>query len=359
MLCLLLVCACEKLDTNPEGSSAQQNDNHPTLTVSDILNGDFEADTEIWLSGYIVGYVNGSSMSSAKFATGNKATNILLADSPFETSYKNCVPVQLSNSSAEKENVRKALNLSSQPSNLRRKVKVLGTITNYMSTNGIIKTIRYEFLTDDFDYDKYYREHQNTENADNTDNNNNSDEVMQFDDEDDEWPDEDETIDDGTGDNNGEGNSTGDNDGNNDDGTSDSDTNTNLEILAKTQFTVAEIIGSVTTAMQQEGITSMPYCKVKGYIVGFVSGTDISSTSFTSANAKETNIVLADSPNETDYTKCIAVQLSTSSSYKATRDALNLKANPSNLGKSVIIKGTIETYMGRLGLKNTSSYTFE
>ena len=337
LLCLLLVCACEKLDTNPESSTEEPN--RPTLTVGDILSGDFEADTEIWLTGYIVGYVNGTSISSSKFATGDKATNIILADSPLETSYKNCVPVQLSNTSAEKENVRKALNLSSKPENLKHKVKVLGTITNYMSTNGLTKARKFEFLEDNFDYDKYYREHQNTENTDN------SDEVMHFDDEDDDWPDEDE-------------------DENNDDetnnnGSSDSDTDTNLDILTKTQFSVSEIIGSVSTAMQQESMTSLPYCKVKGYIVGFVNGNNISSTSFTSSGAKETNIVLADSPNETNYTECIAVQLSTSSSYKATREALNLKANPSNLGKCVTIMGTLEKYMGRLGLKSTSNYSFE
>lgn len=351
LLCLLLVCACEKLDTNPESSSEQLN--RPTLTVSDILNGDFEADTEIWLTGYIVGYVNGSNMSSSKFATGNKASNIILADSPLETSYKNCVPVQLSNSSTEKEKVRNALNLSSKPENLKHKVKILGTISNYMSTNGLTKVKGYEFLEDDFDYDKYYREHQNTENTDSGESNTDvSDEDGQFDDEDDGWPDEEENNDEGTGNDNNDGADNGN-------GSSDSDTDTNLDILAKTEFTVSEITGPVTTAMQQEGLTSLPLCKVKGYIVGFINGNNISSTSFTSSGAKETNIVLADSPNEKDYTKCIAVQLSTSSSYKATREALNLKANPGNLGKCITVMGTLEKYMGRLGLKNTSQYSFE
>lgn len=352
LLFMLLLLACEKLDTNPEANYSQPN--RPTLTVSDILNGDFESDTEIWLTGYIVGYVNGSSMSSSKFVAGNKATNIILADSPLETSYKNCVPVQLSNTSTEKENVRKALNLSSKPDNLKHKVKVLGTITNYMSTNGLTKTRRYEFLADDFDYDKYYREHPDTGNTDNSDiNTDNSDEDNLFDDEDDEWPDE--GTDTGNDDVTDEG---GTDEGTSDD-TNDSETDSSLDILAKAQFTVSEITGPVTTAMQQEGITSQPLCKVKGYIVGYVSGNDVSSTSFTSNGAKETNIVLADSPLETDHTKCIAVQLSTSSSYKATRDALNLKAHPDNLGKCVTILGTLEKYMGRLGLKNSSSYSFE
>ena len=365
-LCLFLVCACEKLDTNPENSSEELN--RPTLTVSDILNGDFESDSEIWLIGYIVGYVNGSSMSSSKFAAGNKASNIILADSPFETSFKNCVPVQLSNTSTEKEKVRNALNLSSKPENLKHKVKILGTIANYMSTNGITKARRYEFLKDNFDYDTYYREHQNNENTDNGESNTDvGNEDNQFDDEEDGWPDEDETNDEGTDNdndegtdnNNDEGSDTDNNDGTDNSDTSDSDTDTSLDILAKTQFTVSEITGPVTTAMQKESMTSLPLCKVKGYIVGFINGNNISSTSFTSNGAKETNIVLADSPNETDYTKCIAVQLSTSSSYKATREALNLKVNPGNLGRCVTVMGTLEKYMGRLGLKNTSQYSFE
>lgn len=366
MLCLFLVCACEKLDTNPGNSFEEPN--RPALTVSDILNGDFESDSEIWLIGYIVGYVNGSSMSSSKFTAGNKASNIILADSPLETSFKNCVPVQLSNTSTEKEKVRNALNLSSKPENLKHKVKILGTITNYMSTNGLTKTRRYEFLADDFDYDKYYREHQNNENTDSGESNTDvGNEDNQFDDEEDGWTDEDETNDEGTDNdndegtdnNNDEGSDTDNNDGTDNGDTSDSDTDTSLDILTKTQFTISEITGPVTTAMQQEGITSLPLCKVKGYIVGYVSSNDISSTSFTSSGAKETNIVLADNPNETDYTKCIAVQLSTSSSYKATREALNLKANPGNLGRCVTVMGTLEKYMGRLGLKNTSQYSFE
>ena len=369
LLCLLLVCACEKLDTNLDDSNAAQPD-RPTLTVSDILNGDFESDTEIWLTGYIVGYVNGSSMSSTKFVTGEKATNIILADSPLETSYKNCVPVQLSGTSAEKENVRNALNLSSNPGNLKHKVKVLGTISKYMSTNGIIKTRRYEFLEDDFDYETYYKEHQNTENADDdSGNTDSSDEDNQFDDdENDDWPADDETTDDGTDnnnetdnggtDNNETDNNGTDNNGTDNNGTDNSGTETSLDILSKTQFTISEITGPVTIAMQQENITTMSYCKVKGYIVGYISGNNISSAQFTSVGAKETNIVLADSPHETDYTKCIAVQLSTGSSYIETRRALNLKSNPNNLGRLVTLMGTLEKYMGRLGLKNTSSYVF-
>ena len=41
----------------------------------------------------------------------------------------------------------------------------------------------------------------------------------------------------------------------------------------------------------------------------------------------------------------------------AVRDALNLQANPDNLGKKVKLSGTLEKYFGLPGLKSVSQYT--
>ncbi|MFG6494480.1 DUF6359 domain-containing protein [Fictibacillus sp. UD] len=94
---------------------------------------------------------------------------------------------------------------------------------------------------------------------------------------------------------------------------------------------------------------------VEGYIVGTVkggSGTSI-SYQFTGPFTQETNLVIADSPNETDKAKIMPVQLPT-----ALRTALNLKSNPDNLGKKVQITGDLLEYFSVPGHKNAKYFTF-
>jgi hypothetical protein len=97
-----------------------------------------------WVSGYIVGAVNGASISTgavyaAPFST---ASNLLLAASPTETSYTKCVPVQLTSGSL----VATKLNLVSTPANLKRAVKIYGTLTAYFGQPGLKSTTGYWFL---------------------------------------------------------------------------------------------------------------------------------------------------------------------------------------------------------------------
>lgn len=94
---------------------------------------------------------------------------------------------------------------------------------------------------------------------------------------------------------------------------------------------------------------------VTGVIVGSVDGQNIESGAhFSTEKASATNILLAPSATETDLSKCIPVQLPSG----AVRSALNLAANPGNLGKTVTLKGNIEKYFGVAGLKSTSTYKF-
>ena len=62
------------------------------------------------------------------------------------------------------------------------------------------------------------------------------------------------------------------------------------------------------------------------------------------------NILIADSPDETDVTKCMPVQLPTG----AVRTAVNLKDNPGNYKKEIILVGNIEKYFGATGIKSAS-----
>lgn len=100
---------------------------------------------------------------------------------------------------------------------------------------------------------------------------------------------------------------------------------------------------------------------MSGYIVGWID-TGISNA-YTVENVKfsadnvtvQSNIILAASPDETDITKCVPIQLVSGS---APRSALNLKDHPENLGKLVSIKGNCDRYFGTNGFKSVSAYNW-
>ena len=94
---------------------------------------------------------------------------------------------------------------------------------------------------------------------------------------------------------------------------------------------------------------------VKGYIVGTVpSGSSVKSfTTDAGEKASNTNIFLADSQNETDYNACIPIQLPAGD----VRSGLNLRENPTNLGKTVVLFGAINKYFGVPGVKSVTEFT--
>ncbi len=94
---------------------------------------------------------------------------------------------------------------------------------------------------------------------------------------------------------------------------------------------------------------------VKGFIVGYYSPSSLSGfKNAADTLASTTNLALAFSSTETDGSKTFPVQLSTTpSASAAVRAKLNLKDNPANFKKEVLVKGDIESYLGGIGLKNT------
>jgi len=97
---------------------------------------------------------------------------------------------------------------------------------------------------------------------------------------------------------------------------------------------------------------------VKGYIVGNVDKTGMSistEATFASPFLIQTNLLMADDPDEKDYTRCIPVQLPTG----ALRTALNLVSNPLNLRKELLIYGDVTTYFGVKGVKNPSIFALD
>lgn len=100
---------------------------------------------------------------------------------------------------------------------------------------------------------------------------------------------------------------------------------------------------------QAQGAKGNQY--VKGYIVGYVDGQNYEdSCVFAVPTAAQTEILIADSPQETSCNNCMPVQLPAG----ALRTALELSAHPDFFKKEVTVYGSVETYFKVPGVKNTS-----
>ena len=97
---------------------------------------------------------------------------------------------------------------------------------------------------------------------------------------------------------------------------------------------------------------------VGGWVVGYVSGTKISTVVFGAGEgSKASNIVICGAQDGSG--QLFPVQLSTSSEEsKAVRAQLNLLDNPDVLGCEICIRGHLANYMGTIGLKSTTAAIF-
>lgn len=92
---------------------------------------------------------------------------------------------------------------------------------------------------------------------------------------------------------------------------------------------------------------------IKGYIVGYVPDMALNEAVFGDASSAETaptNILLAAKADEKEVNNCMPIQLPAGD----LRTALNLKDNPGNLKKELLICGNIETYFKATGLKSAT-----
>lgn len=103
-------------------------------TVAQVLAG--ATGTEVWVEGYIVGWVDGMNLKEgANFtAPATSASNILIGPEKV-TGVEDCVPVQLPVGA-----VRTALNLMDNKDNLGKKVAVKGNLEAYFGAKGV-KTV--------------------------------------------------------------------------------------------------------------------------------------------------------------------------------------------------------------------------
>ena len=93
-----------------------------------------------------------------------------------------------------------------------------------------------------------------------------------------------------------------------------------------------------------------------GYIVGAIGDKSWSaeSSEWAAPFTLKTNLMIAASADEKDWTKCVPVQLPAGT----VRDELNLVDHPENLGKQVTLTGNVEKYFGKPGFKGVTSYKF-
>ena len=114
------------------------------------------------------------------------------------------------------------------------------------------------------------------------------------------------------------------------------------------EYTVAEALAAYTGVAKP--------AVVKGYIVGTIDGKSISDGAiFSDTVTSNVNLLIADNADETDYNKCLPVQLPSG----AVRSALNLVDNPGNYKKFVTLTGSLEKYFGVAGLKNVTAYSID
>ena len=113
------------------------------------------------------------------------------------------------------------------------------------------------------------------------------------------------------------------------------------------------IVGSVSDALAAYVDGKQIQATVTGYIVGAVNGNVETGCEFGSTEVA-TNILIADDADESDYSKCLIVQLPKGD----IRNALNLAYNTDNYKKQVKISGSLETYFKAAGLKSVTEYEF-
>jgi len=117
-----------------DGDGSQDN----PFSASDVvkLNNNY-GNEKAWVMGYIVG----CAASGGQIATSATNSNIAIGDATDQT--ENVVPVQLPNN-----DIRAALNIVDNPSNVGRQVKVFGQLIAYFSFTGVQNVSDYEFVGD-------------------------------------------------------------------------------------------------------------------------------------------------------------------------------------------------------------------
>lgn len=148
---VLMLAACEPIELPTDGngsggtsgSGGSSSAAVDTVSVAEFLESEY--DQQLCVVGYIVGYVNGTRMSSTRFELPDKAnTNLVLCDEKDPSDLEGCLPVQIPTTNG----LRAALNLYEHPELLGAKVALVGVPQDYMGVVGLKKLARYTLLQD-------------------------------------------------------------------------------------------------------------------------------------------------------------------------------------------------------------------
>lgn len=116
-------------------------------------------------------------------------------------------------------------------------------------------------------------------------------------------------------------------------------------------YNVSQVVAMGTDA-------NVPGQWMSGYIVGWADSSihtylDAENAMFNATGAQPSNLLMADTPDETDVEKCVIINLPSNTDV---RSALNLKDNTGNLGRKVAVYGNISRYFNHAGMRELSKY---
>lgn len=120
----------------PDGDGSEAS---PYSAAQVVAMGTSANEAGKWVSGYIVGWVDNASQTSADEKNcmftlpATAPTNVLLASKPGVTDYKQCCVVNLPTTAG----IRAAINLVDNPGNLGKIVTVKGTVRKYFAIPGV------------------------------------------------------------------------------------------------------------------------------------------------------------------------------------------------------------------------------
>lgn len=105
-----------------------------------ILLEYLDSEEDVWIEGWVVGYVSGTKMNSVVMNAdeGCKASNIVICG--MSDGSGTLMPVQLSTSPDSAKAVREQLNLMDNPEILGCLIRVRGRLSSYMGTVGLKST---------------------------------------------------------------------------------------------------------------------------------------------------------------------------------------------------------------------------
>lgn len=125
-------------ETPDTGNSSKENPYDVTTAISKFVSGKAQ---DVWVKGYIVGYVDGMSIEDGARFNANAVTsntNLLIAASANETNVSKCMPVQLPSG-----DIRNNLNLKDHPENLGKEVTLHGSLEAYFKVAGLKSATEY------------------------------------------------------------------------------------------------------------------------------------------------------------------------------------------------------------------------